>query len=79
MNLKIVGILSTEYIMDFINTLIMFEELLETKLISTSVIYEGALISTLFEILKMFYKTKKPIEFVPNMIKAVEFIDSKNI
>lgn len=79
MNVKIIGILSTEYIMDFINTLLMFEELLETKLISTSVIYEGALISTLFEILKIFYKTKKPIEFVPNMIKAVEFIDSKNI
>ena len=79
MNVKIIGIISTEYIMEFINTLLTFEELLETTLISTSVIYEGSLITTLFELLKMFYKTKKPIEFVSNMNKAVEFIDSNNI
>ena len=78
MNVKVIGLLSTEHIMDFINTLLKYEELLETNFIATSVIYEGSLISTLFEILKLFYKTKKPIEFVSNMTKAVEFIDSNN-
>lgn len=78
MDVKVIGLISVEYIMDFINTLIKYEELLETNFIATSVIYEGTLISTLFELLKMFYKTKKPIEFVSNMTKAVEFIDSNN-
>ena len=67
-----------EYIMDFINTLVKYEELLEQNFIATSVIHEGVLISKLFEILKMFYKTKKPIEFVSDMNKAVEFIDNNN-
>lgn len=78
MNVKAIGFISTEYIMDFINTLVKYEELLEQNFIATSVIYEGVLISKLFEILKMFYKTKKPIEFVSDMIKAVEFIDNNN-
>lgn len=78
MNVKVIGLLSTEHIMDFINTLLKYEDLLETNFIATSVIYEGSLISTLFELLKLFYKTKKPIEFVANMTKAVEFIDSNN-
>jgi len=78
MNVKLIGIISSEYIMNFINTLITNQYLLEDKLIATSVIYEGSLISKLFEIIKIFYKTKKPIEFVSNMEKAVDFIDSNN-
>jgi len=79
MNVKLIGIISSEYIMDFINTLIANQFLLEDKLIATSVIYEGSLIGKLFEIIKIFYKTKKPIDFLPDMIKAVDFIDSNNI
>jgi len=79
MDVKLIGLISLECIMDFINTLVKYEELLESNFIATSVIYEGTLISKLFEILKMFYKTKKPIEFVSNMTKAVEFIDSNNV
>jgi len=76
---KLVGIVSTDYIMEFVRILLEKRELLETKLIATSVIYEGSLINTLFEILKLFYKTKKPIEFVKDMSKAVKFIDSNNL
>jgi hypothetical protein len=78
MDVKLIGLLSTDYVLEFIKLLVSNRELLESKLIATSVIYEGSLINKLFEILKIFYKTKKPIEFVPNMIKAVEFIDSNN-
>ena len=77
LDVKLVGMISTEYILDFINILKDHGDLLESKLIATSVIYEGALINKMFEIIKLFYKTKKPLEFVSDMRKAVDFIDSK--
>ena len=77
-DVKLVGLISTEYILEFINLLKSVGVFLESKLISTSVIYEGVLINKMFEIIKLFYKTKKPIEFVSDMKKAVEFIDSNN-
>ena len=76
LDVKLVGLISTEYILEFINLLKSVGVFLESKLISTSVIYEGILINKMFEIIKLFYKTKKPIEFVSDMKKAVEFIDS---
>lgn len=75
---KLLGIISTEYILEFINLLKSNTDLLESKLISTSVIYEGVLINKLFEIIKLFYKTKKPLDFFPDMRKAIDFIDSNN-
>ena len=78
LDVKLIGLISTEYILEFINLLKTVGLFLESKLISTSVIYEGVLINKMFEIIKLFYKTKKPIEFVSDMNKAVEFIDSKN-
>ena len=78
LDVKLVGLISTEYILEFINLLKSVGVFLESKLISTSVIYEGVLINKMFEIIKLFYKTKKPIEFVSDMKKTVEFIDSNN-
>lgn len=75
MDLKKMCLIPTEYIMEFINILKSYFEILERNLIATSVIYEGILISKLFEIIKFFYKTKKPLEFVTDMNKAIEFID----
>jgi hypothetical protein len=78
LNVKIIGMISTEYIMEFINLLKSNTELLESKLISTSVIYEGVLINKMFDIIKLFYKTKKPLEFCPDMRKAIEYIELHN-
>lgn len=78
LDVKIIGMISTEYIMEFINLLKSNAELLESKLISTSVIYEGVLINKMFDIIKLFYKTKKPLDFCPDMRKAIEFIESNN-
>jgi len=75
MDFKKMCLIPTEYILEFINLLKSYCDILEGKLIATSVIYEGILISKLFEIIKYFYKTKKPLEFVTDMNKAVEFID----
>lgn len=73
---KNIGIMSTSYVLEFIKVLVSYEETLETNLIASSVIYEGGIINTLFELLKVFYKTKKPIEFVKNMNLAIDFIDN---
>ena len=78
LDVKLIGLISTEYILEFINLLKSVGSFLESKLISTSVIYEGVLINKMFEIIKLFYRTKKPIEFVSDMQKAVDFIDSNN-
>ena len=76
---KNIGVIYTTYVLDFVNILVSYEKTLETKLIATSVIYEGVIINVLFELLKVFYKTKKPIEFVKDMKTAIEFIDNNNI
>lgn len=79
LNVKLIGLISTDYVIEFINLLKKSGELLESKLIATSVIYEGVLISKMFEIIKMFYKTQKPIKFCVDMEKGIKFIDSKNV
>jgi hypothetical protein len=78
LDVKIIGMISTEYILEFINLLKFNTDLLESKLISTSVIYEGVLINKMFDIIKLFYKTKKPLEFCPDMRKAIELIESNH-
>jgi hypothetical protein len=78
MDVKLIGIISTEYILEFINILKSNSQLLESKLIATTVIYEGVLINKMFDIIKIFYKTKKPLEFVSDMRKAIDMIDSIN-
>ena len=79
LDVKLIGMISTEYILEFINLLKSNTQLLESKLISTSVIYDGVLINKMFDIIKLFYKTKKPLEFVCDMHSAIDYIDSKNI
>jgi len=76
LDLNLIGLISSSYILEFVNVLKSESELLESRLIASSIIYEGSLINKLFEIVKYFYETKKPIEFVPDMRKAIAFIES---
>jgi len=76
LDLNLIGLISSSYVLEFVNVLKSESELLESRLIASSVIYEGALINRLFEIVKLFYETKKPIEFVSQMRKAIDFIES---
>ena len=78
MDVKKVGLISTDYIMEFTRVLMSNGDLLEERLIATSAIYEGSFINKIFEIIKIFYKTKKPLELVEDMKKAIAFIDSQN-
>jgi hypothetical protein len=76
LDLNKIGLISSNYILEFVNVLKSESELLESRLIASSIIYEGSLINKLFEIVKYFYETKKPIEFVTDMRKAIAFIES---
>ena len=76
MDVKQIGMISTDYIMEFTKLLMSNGELLEERLIATAAVYEGTLINRLFDIIKVFYKTKKPLEIVVDMKKAFAFIDS---
>jgi hypothetical protein len=79
LDLNLIGLISSSYILEFVNILKSECDLLESYLIASSIIYEGALINRLFDIVKLFYQTKKPIEFVPDMRKAITFIESHEI
>jgi len=75
MDVRKIGMISTDYIMEFTKLLMNNGDLLEERLIATTAITEGIIINKLFDIIKMFYKTKKPLELVKDMKKAIEFID----
>lgn len=79
MELNLIGLISSSYVLEFVNILKSECDLLESCLIASSIIYEGALINRLFDIVKLFYQTKKPIEFVSDMRKAITFIESHEI
>ena len=72
---RLMGLLSISQIKEFVNVLIEMSEFLESKLISSSVIADGIFFKKIFEIIKMFYKTKKPLKLVNSMEEATNFID----
>ena len=55
-------------------------DLLENQLIATSIITKNeSIINALFNIIKKFYKTKKPLTFVKDMYNANQFIQSNMV
>ena len=55
-------------------------DLLENQLIATSIITKNeSIINALFNIIKKFYKTKKPLTFVKDMYNANQFIESNMV
>jgi hypothetical protein len=81
MDVRKIGIISPNYIMEFVKLLSDYGPLLEEKLIATSVYTSsGSIIDVLFAIVKRFYKTKKPLKFVYTPEDAYKFIDeNKNV
>ena len=75
LDIRLVGLLSISQIKEFVYLLQSMSELLEAKLICSSVIAEGSIIKTIFELVKMFYNTKKPLKIVNTMEEATIFID----
>lgn len=74
-DVRIMGLLSIARIKEFVNLMSSMTILLESKLICTSVVSEGNMVKSLFEIVKLFYNTKKPLKIINTMDEAYLFID----
>jgi len=75
LDIRLMGLLSISQIKEFSALLVERYLFLEKRLICSTVIAEGSMIKQLFEIVKMFYKTIKPLKIVNNMEEADVFIE----
>ena len=69
------GLLSISQVKEFVAVLETMSDILEHKLLCTSVVAEGAIIKTIFDFVKMFYKTKKPLKIMNTMEGAYKYIE----
>jgi hypothetical protein len=77
MDVRKIGRLSIAQIKEFVNLLESNSGILQEYLVASSIYTtQNSILATLFEILKTFYRTKKPLKFVYSMEEAYEHIDS---
>jgi hypothetical protein len=77
MDVRLVGRLSLSQIKEFAALLESYSSILQQFLIASSIYTtNNSILATLFEIMKTFYKTKKPLKFVYTEESAYEHIDS---
>ena len=77
MDVRLIGRLSIAQIKEFATLLDSYSPILQKYLIATSIFTtDNSILATLFEIMKTFYKTKKPLKFVYSDEEAYEHIDS---
>jgi hypothetical protein len=69
-----IGLISMTYIKEFIHIVESYSDLLESKLYATSAIAEGSIIKHIFDLINLFYKTKKPLKIVDNRDNALLFM-----
>ncbi len=77
MDLRLVGRLTISHIKEFVALLESYSPIMQEYLIATSIYTtNNSILAMLFEILKSFYNTKKPLKFVYTLESAYEHIDS---
>ena len=77
MDVRPIGRLSVSQIKEFVALLESYSYVLQDYLIASSIYTtNNSILAVLFEILKSFYNTKKPLKFVYSLENAYEFIDS---
>lgn len=77
MDVRGIGRLSISQIKEFVALLESYNSVLQDYLIASSIFTtNNSILAMLFEILKSFYKTKKPLKFVYTLESAYEHIDS---
>lgn len=78
MDVRAIGLLSLTQIKEFVVLLESHSAILQEYLVASSIYTtQNSILATLFEILKKFYRTKKPLKFVYTMEEAHAFIDSQ--
>ena len=77
MDVRKIGRLTIGQIKEFVNLLESFTYVLQDYLVASSILTtKNSVLAVLFDIMKTFYKTKKPLLFVYDMKSAYEHIDS---
>ena len=74
-----VGMVSLTYIKEFTQIMIDNGDFLEEKLYASAAIADGIIIKNIFDVVNIFYKTKKPLKIVNNKEDALAFIKSHHI
>jgi hypothetical protein len=69
-----IGLISMTYIKEFITIVESYSHLLESRLYGTSAIAKGSIIKYIFDLINLFYKTKKPLKIVDNRDSALLFL-----
>jgi hypothetical protein len=73
------GLISLTYIKEFTQIMIDNGDFLEERLYASSAIADGVIIKSVFDIVNLFYKTKKPLKILNNKEDALLFIKSHHI
>jgi hypothetical protein len=77
MDVRKIGRISIAQIKEFVNLLESFTVVLQEYLVASSILTtKNSILAVLFEIMKTFYKTKKPLLFVYDIKSAYDHIDS---
>ena len=76
LDVRLMGLLSISQIKEFSTILQGNAPFLEKKLICSTVVAEGSIIKQIFELVKIFYKTVKPLKIVNNMEESDVYIES---
>ena len=79
LDIRLMGLLSIAQIKEFSGILLERSAFLERKLICSTVVSDGAFIKQLFEIVKIFYKTVKPLKIVNTMSEADIYIEEAKL
>ena len=78
MDVRAIGMISLSQIKEFVALLESHNYILQEYLVASSIYTtQNSILATLFDILKRFYRTKKPLKFVYTMEDAHAFIDSQ--
>lgn len=78
MDVRLIGLLSLTQIKEFVVLLESHSPILQEYLVASSIFTtHNSILATLFDILKKFYRTKKPLKFVYSIDEAHDFIDSQ--
>jgi hypothetical protein len=73
-NITKIGLINMAYIKEFIKIMEVNHVLLESKLYGSAAIAQGSIIKYIFDLINMFYKTKKPLKIVNNKDDALLFM-----
>ena len=75
-DVRLVGMLTITHVKEFVEILESFSQLLEDKLLFSAVVADGVIIKAIYEVIKIFYKTKKELKIVNTMEDAYAWIDA---